>query len=228
MGEIIVIEMQIIMEINYYGRMLSGASRIIVERMITSEIYRKIKKVYSINIVYFDLGQGKDYVYHGKTDFRGLHNQDLLQLSEKQRTIFGAIEVDNIETEYYIVKVENFGNIIKSPLDEWIYFIKNERIEQGFNAQGMFEALNVLDYNRLSPEDRKSFDYLQNEQSHYRSELASARDEGEMKARKEFAKAIEERRKAIEERRKAIEEKDKLIEKLLQEKAKLKQSLKLN
>ena len=27
----------------------------------------KVRKVYSINIVYFTLGQAKDYVYHGKT-----------------------------------------------------------------------------------------------------------------------------------------------------------------
>lgn len=35
--------------------------------------YGIIRKVYSIDFVYFELAQEKDYVYHGRTIFKGLH-----------------------------------------------------------------------------------------------------------------------------------------------------------
>jgi len=45
--------------------------------------------VISINILYFDLRHGEDYVYHGKTQFRGIHYHDELQLNNKQQALFG-------------------------------------------------------------------------------------------------------------------------------------------
>ena len=66
-------------------------SKTIAEYIGLGDAYSKVRKVYSINIVYFDLGEGKDYVYHGKTDFRGLHNpNDILRLSVRQREFLSA------------------------------------------------------------------------------------------------------------------------------------------
>ena len=58
--------------------------------------YDKVHKVYSINIVYFELGQGKDYIYHGKTEFRGIHEpHDTQKLSVRQNErFFGTNEKD--------------------------------------------------------------------------------------------------------------------------------------
>jgi hypothetical protein len=47
--------------------------------------YSKIRKVYSVNIVYFDLGVGKDYIYHGTTKFKGLHYNDELGLGFRKK-----------------------------------------------------------------------------------------------------------------------------------------------
>jgi predicted transposase/invertase (TIGR01784 family) len=248
-GEIIIIELQFILETDYFQRMLYGTSRSVVERMVKGEPYMSIKKVYSINIVYFDLGQGKDYVYHGKTDFRGLHHQDILQLSKKQRDVFGKIEAGDLYPEYYVLKINNFDDMAKNTLDEWIYFLKNDRIEKNFSAQGLLRARDMLDYNRLSSAERKVFDRAQSIKEHHLCQLASAKDEGRMEAKTESDKVIEEQRnaieekdkalekkdktieekeKAIEEKDKTIEEKDKALEELLQEIAKLKQSLNNN
>ena len=41
--------------------------------------------MYSINIVYFDLGQGENVVYEGKTEFYGLTKGDLLFWCEAQK-----------------------------------------------------------------------------------------------------------------------------------------------
>ena len=52
--------------------------------MVESQAYENVIKVISVNILYFDLGQGEDYVYHGKTHFTGIHKHDELKLSVKQ------------------------------------------------------------------------------------------------------------------------------------------------
>ena len=82
--ELVVIEIQNQNEYDYFHRMAYGTSKLITDYISIGEPYKNIKKVYSINIVYFDLGQGEDYVYHGKTDFYGIHKSDKLKLSEKQ------------------------------------------------------------------------------------------------------------------------------------------------
>ncbi|MDM8517581.1 Rpn family recombination-promoting nuclease/putative transposase, partial [Desulfobacterales bacterium HSG16] len=87
-NEIIIIEVQYERELDYLQRILYGTSKVITEHIKESAAYSKIVKVISVNILYFDLGQGKDYVYHGSTTFKGLHNQDLLQLSEKQQKLY--------------------------------------------------------------------------------------------------------------------------------------------
>jgi hypothetical protein len=210
--ELFLMEIQFIPEIDYFQRMLFGVSKTIVEHMFEGDEYVMVKKVYSINIVYFDLGHGKDYVYHGKTDFKGLHDNEILQLSDKQREIFGQIEAGDLYPEYYVLKINNFNDIATTRLDEWIYFLKNDRIEDSFSAPGLARARNILDYSRLSPEQQADYDHAHNEKSHYLSQIATAKYEGETIGEAKAAKIIEEQSKAIEEQSKAIEEKDKAIE----------------
>jgi DNA repair exonuclease SbcCD ATPase subunit len=205
-------EIQFIPEIDYFQRMLFGVSKTIVEHMFEGDEYIMVKKVYSINIVYFDLGHGTDYVYHGKTDFKGLHDNEILQLSDKQRKIFGQIEAGDLYPEYYVLKINNFNNVAATKLDEWIYFLKNDRIEDNFSAPGLVRARDILDYSRLSPEQQADYDHVRNEKSHYLSQIATAKYEGEAIGEAKAAKIIEEKSKAIEEQSKAIEEKDKAIE----------------
>jgi predicted transposase/invertase (TIGR01784 family) len=213
-GEIILIELQFMPEMDYFQRMLYGVSRTIIDHIVEGQEYLIIKKVYSINIVYFDLGQEEDndYIYHGKTKFKGMHSKKVLNLSKKQQKIFGKIKAGKLYPEYYILKINNFSNVATTTLDEWIYFLKNDRIEEGFKAKGLLKARDVLDYNRLSPEEKAHFDYEQNVKSHERSQIATAKDEGRFEVEEKYAQTIEEKDKALEESKKAIEEKDKTIE----------------
>lgn len=80
-GDLILVEVQNNNEFAYFQRMLFGTSKLITEYISRGEGYDKIRKVYSVNIVYFSLGHGTDYVYHGTTEFRGIHDNDILQLS---------------------------------------------------------------------------------------------------------------------------------------------------
>ena len=88
-GELTIFEIQNNRELAYFHRILYGVSKVITDYINIGEDYEKVRKVYSINIVYFTLGQAKDYVYHGKTVFQGLHDpHDILKLSYRQSEVF--------------------------------------------------------------------------------------------------------------------------------------------
>ena len=148
-NELLIIEIQSTYEIDYFHRMAFGVSKSITENLKLGQKYSEIKKVISINIVYFDLGQGQDYIYKGKTDFIGLHQKDLLGLSDKQKNAFSRENVADIFPEFYLLKVNQFNDIAKDTLDEWIYFLKNSEVKDEFKAKGLKEAGEVLDIMRL-------------------------------------------------------------------------------
>lgn len=55
-GELIIIEVQYYSEVDYFQRMLLGTSKVITEYISAGEPYAQVRKVYSVNILYFDLG----------------------------------------------------------------------------------------------------------------------------------------------------------------------------
>jgi predicted transposase/invertase (TIGR01784 family) len=178
-GDLVVIEIQFTPEIDYYHRMLFGSSKAITDYLSEGVSYSKVRKVYSINIVYFDLGVGKDYIYHGTTSFKGLHYKDELKLSPKQKEEFGKLDIKDIFPEYYILKVDRFSNEVKGKIDEWMYFFKNSKIERRFAAPGLKEASEALDYSRLSHIEQKRYDkYVDNRRSN-ESSIYTAKLEGE-------------------------------------------------
>jgi predicted transposase/invertase (TIGR01784 family) len=156
-NELIIIEIQSSYEIDYFHRMAYGVSKSISENLKLGQNYSEIKKVISINIVYFDLGQGQDYIYKGKTEFIGLHQKDLLGLSHKQKTTFIKEEISDIFPEYYLLKVNQFNDNAKDTLDEWIYFLKNSEVKDNFKAKGLKEAGEVLDIMRLPKDDEYGY-----------------------------------------------------------------------
>ena len=136
-GELVLIEVQNNNEYAYFQRMLFGASKLVTEYINRGEGYSKVRKVYSINIVYFSLGHGKDYVYHGKTEFRGVHEHDLLDLTPFQKQTFKVDEVSQLYPEYYILKVNDFNKVAKTPLEEWIYYLNTGQISESAQAPGL-------------------------------------------------------------------------------------------
>jgi len=158
-GELVLIELQVEAQYDYFQRMVYGASRLITDTMSAGFSYGMVRKVISVNIVYFDLGHGEDYIYHGITEFRGIHNHDLLQLSDSQKDKVRNIQhVSDIFPEYYILKVNGFNDLAKDTLDEWIYFFKNSEIKTEFSAKGLQKAAEELDLLKLSPEERAAYE----------------------------------------------------------------------
>ena len=156
-GELIIIEVQNSKEYDYFHRILYGTSKAITEYIGEGDESAKVKKVISVTIAYFDLGQGKDYVYHGITQFKGIHKGDILNLAEIQRGIYETNEVHEIYPEYWIIKVGKFNNIIQDKLDEWIYFLKNGEVQENFSAKGLPEAKKKLDEMNLTDEEKAAY-----------------------------------------------------------------------
>ncbi len=157
-GELMLVEVQNDAEVDYFQRMLYGASKLVTEYIKEGEPYGTIKKIYSINIVYFGLGQGKDYVYEYKGEFVGLNEQDMLLPTGLQIQNYKVEKVSDIFPRYYLLKVNNFNDIAKNTLDEWIYFLKNSEVKDTFKAKGLDKAREKLRYENLSDEEKKMYD----------------------------------------------------------------------
>ncbi len=202
-GELIIVEIQNNHEITYFHRMLYGVSKAITEYIEKGDAYDKVRKVYSINIVYFELGQGKDYVYHGKTEFKGLHEpHDLLKLSSRQSEKFLGVKEKNVELrqdagdlfpEYYILRVNDFDKVATTPLDEWIEFLKTGKIDDNTKTAGLTEALNQLRIDSLPDKDRLTYERYMESVRHMRSLFNTSHDDGYSEGRADgLAEGLEE------------------------------------
>lgn len=156
--ESIIIEIQSNYSYDFMRRVLSSPSKLVVDNMAEGMLYSKIKKIISVNIVYFNLGHGDDYVYHGFTSFFGIHNNDKLSLSDQEKKIFNADHIERIYPEYYILKINKFDNVSRNTLDEWINFLKNEEVKEGSTAKGLLEAKKELDKLKLSKEAMREYE----------------------------------------------------------------------
>ena len=175
-----IIEVQSESEYSYFQRILFGTSKLITEYINTGQGYGNIQKVYSINIVYFDLGRGSDFVYHGKTEFRGIHNNDVLQLSPFQQQQYECSEVSQLYPEYYILKVNGFNDVAKSSLEEWIQFLKNGDLPDSPTAKGLKEAKEIMLYERMTKAEKEVYNEVIKAEVILRNNFVTARGEGKL------------------------------------------------
>jgi predicted transposase/invertase (TIGR01784 family) len=183
--EVMIIELQYKSIDEYFHRMLYGVTQAISDHIKTGDFYEVIPKVYSINIVYFDIGHGDDYIYHGYTNFTGFHTKTELQLSAAQKKRYERDIAGDIFPEYYIIKVNGFNDVAKNTLDEWIYYLKNNRIEDGFTAQGLDKARELLLFDNMSEEEKEQYLLLVDEKLRRDAEMRTALAEGEIKGHAE-------------------------------------------
>jgi predicted transposase/invertase (TIGR01784 family) len=177
-GDVLLIELQFLIEMDFFNRVLYGTGKGLIERMERGSKYPEVKKFYLINIVFFDLGKGEDYVYHGRTTFKGLHLHDKLHLYKGQRDVFGKEMPGDISPERYIIKVTKFDGVVKDTLDEWIYFLKRNIVLDDFTAKGLDKAREIMDYEKLTLKEYRAYEWVLDERSHDLSRIASAKHEG--------------------------------------------------
>ncbi len=184
-GELILIEVQNNNEYAYFQRMLFGTSKLVTEYINRGEGYDKVRKVYSVNIVYFALGSGKDTVYHGKTEFRGIHDGDILELTPFQKQTFKVDSVSQLYPEFYILKVNDFNQVAKSPLEEWIYYLNTGDIPDTATAPGLHEARERLKLDRMTKTELDAYYRHLDNVVILRSNIYTEREEGRWEGREE-------------------------------------------
>lgn len=157
-GEIIIVEIQQTREIYFLERILYGVAKTITEHIDLGEKYNQVKKVYSINILYFDLGKGDDYIYHGQTSFVGLNTNDTLQITNVEKDAIRMKTPKEVFPEYYLIRVKAFDKIPENHIEEWMRYLKNGAIDENTTAPGLKEAKRRLEYLAMTKAERQAYD----------------------------------------------------------------------
>ena len=199
-GEIIIVEVQLTRQLYYLQRMLYGVSKAITEHIEIGEKYDKVKKVYSINILYFDLGQGDDYLYHGKTVFKGVHTGDLLKVNTREQDEIKMRVPEDVFPEYFIIRINNFNDVASTPIEEWIDYLKNGRIKEDTVTPGLQEARKKLQYISMNEKERHAYEAHMDDIMVQNDVLDTAKMEGREEGR---AEGIKENTLAIARKMKA-------------------------
>ena len=192
--EIILVEIQLTREVYYLERILYGVAKAITEHIQLGDRYNQVKKVYSISILYFDLGKGEDYVYHGQTTFRGLTKHDTLQISAKEKDFIRMKAPEEVFPEYYLIRVNAFDKLAENHLEEWLLYLKDGIIDESTTAPGLQEAKRKLEYMALSKAEKLAYEehlnavMIQNDV--ISTNRMEARAEGRAEGRAEQARAI--------------------------------------
>ena len=156
--EIILVEIQLTRELYYLERILYGVAKAITEHIQLGNKYDQVKKVYSISILYFDLGKGEDYVYRGQTVFRGVTKNDTLQITSKEKNAIQMKSPEEVFPEYYLIRVNAFNKLAENHLDEWIRYLKDGEIDENTTAPGLQEVKRKLEYMSMSKSDKLAYD----------------------------------------------------------------------
>lgn len=181
--EKVIIEVQNNTETAYFQRMIFGTSKVLCDYINKGDNYEHVSKVYSVNIVYFALGKGTDYVYHGKTEFRGIHNGDILELNPFQKEKFEVDTVSQLFPEYYILKVNDFDKVAKSPIEEWIYYFKTGTLPENASAPGLDKVRELLRIDRMSEADRNAYYQHLDDMARLHDTVTSGYEEGRFEGR---------------------------------------------
>lgn len=183
--EIIIIEIQNTRELYYLERILYGVVKAITEHISLGETYYKVKKIYSISVLYFDIGKGNDYLYYGQNHFVGVHTGDHLQVNVKERDAIVSRMPAEIFPEYVLIRVNEFDKVAVTPLEEWMKYLKDGTIRPDTTAPGLSEAREKLKYFSMPPKERMAYDEHLSAVMIQNDVLDSAKLEGKIEGRAE-------------------------------------------
>lgn len=184
-GEIILVEVQNTSELYYLERILYGVAKAITEHIHLGDTYKEVKKVYSISILYFDIGKGADYLYVGQNKFVGVHTNDQLVITAKEKGALVQKSPAEIFPEYILVRVNEFDKVAVTPLEEWVAYLKSGVIKENTTAPGLQEARKKLQYYSMTDAERYAYDEHLNAVMIQNDVLGNAREEGLAEGRAE-------------------------------------------
>ena len=217
-GEYIIVEVQLTKERDFFQRILFGTSTTITDQIGIGQDYSVIKKIYSINILYFDFGCGDDYAYHGVTTFRGMTKENsVLRLNTENERKYIKAETkritmpDEVMPEYFLLIVDRFNEVAKTPIEEWMDYLKDGAIRDDTTTPGLQEARRKLEYMSMTEQERREYrDYMvsvhaardawETNRDEARAEgWAEGRAEGRDERTLEIARRMKDKGKSVEE-----------------------------
>jgi len=163
-GELIIVEVQLTKERDFFQRILFGTSTSIIEQIGMSQQYSIIKKIYSINILYFDFGCGDDYAYHGVTTFRGMTKKDsVLKLNHEserkylRKTTARMTMPEEVFPEYFLLMISHFNEVARTPIEEWMQYLKDAVISDDTTTPGLQAAREKLAYMSMTEREQREY-----------------------------------------------------------------------
>ena len=163
-GEYIIVEVQLTKERDFFQRIIFGTATAINNQIGIGQDYHVIKKVYSINILYFNFGSGDDYAFHGMMSFRGMTNKDAeLKLNTKSEREYMDSERRRMTSpgevfpEYFLLIVDRFDEVAKTPIEEWMAYLKDGAIRDDTTTPGLQEARRKLEFMSMTDEERQAY-----------------------------------------------------------------------
>ena len=181
----IFVRVEIIRILHYYEYLYAMSKGDITEHINLGDAYSEVKKVYSISILYFDLGVGSDFLYHGQNQFVGVHTHDLLQIRKKEQQAIVTRLPSEIFPEYILIRVNEFDKVAVTPLDEWVRYLKDGIISPDTKAPGLGEAREKLKYYSMTPKERHAYDEHLNAVMIQNDVLNTAKMEGRAEGQQE-------------------------------------------
>jgi hypothetical protein len=148
----VLVRIQTFRELAYFHRLRYGTPCIAAETDV------HVAKLYTINVMFLDIGHHKDYIYCGNQSLSGLHYPDDEIWSEgRYRTLFFDEEAEYTQYVHYLILVNEFDQVARTPLDEWIRFLKTGEIQGSDTAQGLPEARERLRIDSLNAEEKHAY-----------------------------------------------------------------------
>ena len=185
-GEIVVFEIQFFDQIDFLGKALFNVCKAVVEQVSSGEMF-DIKKVYSVNIAYFNMGAINEYFFVANlTEFKGVHYNEVIPFSQNLDPLSKTPK--DIHPEYFLILPRKYNEAnkkeSKSKFDEWVYVLKHSSVKSDFTAAGIQAAGDKLDVLKMTPEQRAEYERKKQLDMTHKSQLYTAELKGLQKGEK--------------------------------------------
>ncbi|MCI6472126.1 MAG: Rpn family recombination-promoting nuclease/putative transposase, partial [Bacteroidales bacterium] len=91
----------------------------------------------------------------------------------------------DIFPEYYIIRVNEFNSVATTPIEEWLDYLKNNRIKEDTTTPGLKEARQKLLYMTMNEKERRAYDAHMDDIMVQNDVLDTAKREGRAEGRVE-------------------------------------------
>jgi predicted transposase/invertase (TIGR01784 family) len=178
-GNIFIVEMQIAEFDFFHKRILYYTSQSYVSQIDRGINYDKLRPVYFIGILEFEIAQSKHY-----------HSRHKVLDVETREQIIQDVEFNFIE----LPKFNKTINQLESSIDQWTFFIKNAEnltlIPESIDDEGLKEAYKEADKQNWTKQELEDYERASIKERDEIGRIAFAEKKGETKGKIEAAKNL--------------------------------------